>query len=188
MTKEERAAEALRKRQEEVEALRKQQEEERKRRQEFNRAVEEASTAHRSRYEAQERDRRREREADRERERERDRERERERDRERGDRDRDNDRDRRKDKAEDTQPGQLSKDREKESEAIRERYLGLTKKKRRVRRLNDRKFVFDWDASEDTSVDYNSLYKERHQVSLDSISPFASLPCRKELVALPNLD
>lgn len=49
-------------------------------------------------------------------------------------------------------------------EAIRERYLGLVKKKRRVRRLNDRKFVFDWDASEDTSVDYNPLYKERHQV------------------------
>lgn len=49
-------------------------------------------------------------------------------------------------------------------EAIRERYLGLVKKKRRVRRLNDRKFVFDWDASEDTSIDYNPLYKERHQV------------------------
>lgn len=49
-------------------------------------------------------------------------------------------------------------------EAIKERYLGLVKKKRRVRRLNDRKFVFDWDTSEDTSVDYNNIYKERHQV------------------------
>lgn len=38
------------------------------------------------------------------------------------------------------------------------------KKKRRVRRLNDRKFVFDWDASEDTAVDYNPIYKERHTV------------------------
>lgn len=56
------------------------------------------------------------------------------------------------------------KDKEKEVEAIKERYLGLVKKKRRVRRLNDRKFVFDWDTSEDTSVDYNSIYKERHQV------------------------
>ncbi|XP_044743410.1 probable ATP-dependent RNA helicase DDX23 [Chrysoperla carnea] len=56
------------------------------------------------------------------------------------------------------------KDKEKESEAIKERYLGIIKKKRRVRRLNDRKFVFDWDAGEDTSVDYNPLYKERHQV------------------------
>ncbi|XP_036143239.1 probable ATP-dependent RNA helicase DDX23 [Monomorium pharaonis] len=56
------------------------------------------------------------------------------------------------------------KDKEKEVEAIKERYLGLVKKKRRVRRLNDRKFVFDWDTSEDTSVDYNNIYKERHQV------------------------
>ncbi|CAD6243745.1 GSCOCG00013127001-RA-CDS [Cotesia congregata] len=56
------------------------------------------------------------------------------------------------------------KDKEKEVEAIKERYLGLIKKKRRVRRLNDRKFVFDWDTSEDTSVDYNNIYKERHQV------------------------
>lgn len=56
------------------------------------------------------------------------------------------------------------KDKEKEGEAIKERYLGLVKKKRRVRRLNDRKFVFDWDAGEDTSVDYNPIYKEKHQV------------------------
>lgn len=54
------------------------------------------------------------------------------------------------------------KDKEKEVEAIRERYLGIVKKKRRVRRLNDRKFVFDWDAGEDTSNDYNQIYKERH--------------------------
>ena len=66
---------------------------------------------------------------------------------------------------------EISKDKERESEAIRERYLGLIKKKRRVRRLNDRKFVFDWDASEDTSIDYNNLYKDRHQVNLsDQIS------------------
>ena len=43
--------------------------------------------------------------------------------------------------------------------------MGIVKRKRRVRRLNDRKFVFDWDAGEDTSTDYNALYKERHQVS-----------------------
>ncbi len=33
-----------------------------------------------------------------------------------------------------------------------------------MRRLNDRKFVFDWDAGDDTSADYNQLYKDRHQV------------------------
>jgi ATP-dependent RNA helicase DDX23/PRP28 len=48
--------------------------------------------------------------------------------------------------------------------SFQERYLGIVKKKRRVRRLNDRKFVFDWDAGEDTSVDYNPIYKERHEV------------------------
>lgn len=56
------------------------------------------------------------------------------------------------------------KDRVREVEAIKERYLGIIKKKKRIRRMNDRKFVFDWDAGEDTSNDYNPLYKERHQV------------------------
>ena len=45
--------------------------------------------------------------------------------------------------------------------SAQERYLGVVKKKRRIRRLNDRKFVFDWDAGEDTSVDYNPLYAYR---------------------------
>lgn len=47
---------------------------------------------------------------------------------------------------------------------LQERYLGIKKKKKRVRRLNDRKFVFDWDAGDDTSQDYNPLYKEKHEV------------------------
>lgn len=38
------------------------------------------------------------------------------------------------------------------------------KKKKKIRRLNDRKFVFDWDAGEDTSVDYNPLYKQKHEL------------------------
>lgn len=55
-------------------------------------------------------------------------------------------------------------DREKEESAIKERYLGIVKKKKKIRRLNDRKFVFDWDGSEDTSIDYNNLYKARHEL------------------------
>jgi len=51
-------------------------------------------------------------------------------------------------------------------EAIQARYLGIIKKKRRIRRMNDRKFVFDWDAGEDTSDDYNPLYSEKHEVLL----------------------
>lgn len=47
---------------------------------------------------------------------------------------------------------------------VQERYLGLVRKKKRIRRLNDRKFVFEWDAGEDTSTDYNPIYKDKHQV------------------------
>uniref|UniRef100_A0A2K6RXH5 RNA helicase n=1 Tax=Rhinopithecus roxellana TaxID=61622 RepID=A0A2K6RXH5_RHIRO len=36
----------------------------------------------------------------------------------------------------------------------------------RTGHFNDRKFVFEWDASEDTSIDYNPLYKERRRVQL----------------------
>ncbi|XP_037957327.1 probable ATP-dependent RNA helicase DDX23 [Teleopsis dalmanni] len=82
--------------------------------------------------------------------------------------DRRSERDKEKDKEKDRDNKRAEdltiKDKEKELEAIRERYLGIIKKKRRVRRLNDRKFVFDWDVGEDTSIDYNNLYKERHHV------------------------
>ncbi|CAG5027011.1 unnamed protein product [Parnassius apollo] len=93
-----------------------------------------------------------------------DREKERERERERKYEERKNASDRRDDKKDKNEDLSKSKDKEREEEAIKARYLGIVKKKRRVRRLNDRKFVFDWDASEDTSNDYNVLYKERHQV------------------------
>lgn len=55
------------------------------------------------------------------------------------------------------------KDKEREIEAIKSRYLGADKKRRKMRRLADRKFVFDWDTGEDTSTDFNPIYKSRHQ-------------------------
>ncbi|KAI0328564.1 DEAD-domain-containing protein [Cubamyces sp. BRFM 1775] len=39
---------------------------------------------------------------------------------------------------------------EDDLEAIRSRYLGVDKKKRKIRKMNDRKFVFDWDEQDDT--------------------------------------
>ncbi|XP_075254260.1 putative ATP-dependent RNA helicase DDX23 isoform X1 [Convolutriloba macropyga] len=53
---------------------------------------------------------------------------------------------------------------DKEQQAVRNRYLGTGgKRKRRVRHLNERKFVFDWNAEEDTSAnDYDNLYKHKH--------------------------
>ncbi|XP_059049188.1 probable ATP-dependent RNA helicase DDX23 [Achroia grisella] len=103
-------------------------------------------------------------ERDREKERERREEEREKRERERKYDERKSTSDRRDDKKEKNEEFSKTKDKEREEEAIKARYLGIVKKKRRVRRLNDRKFVFDWDASEDTSNDYNTLYKERHQV------------------------
>ncbi len=55
------------------------------------------------------------------------------------------------------EPAAIGKDQEKELEAIRSRYLGAEKKRKRVRRLADRKFVFEWDTGEDTSTDFNPM-------------------------------
>ena len=41
---------------------------------------------------------------------------------------------------------------ENDLSAIRSRYLGVDKKKRKIRKMNDRKFVFDWDEQDDTLV------------------------------------
>ncbi|OAF71085.1 hypothetical protein A3Q56_01120, partial [Intoshia linei] len=49
-----------------------------------------------------------------------------------------------------------------EQKSIKSRYLGGDKKKKKIRRLNDRKFVFDWDVGDDTSTDYNPVYKNKH--------------------------
>ncbi|KAF1762375.1 hypothetical protein GCK72_010637 [Caenorhabditis remanei] len=53
----------------------------------------------------------------------------------------------------------------KMADAVKDRYLGKQKeKKKRGRRLHEKKFVFDWDAGEDTSQDYNKLYQSRHEI------------------------
>ena len=60
----------------------------------------------------------------------------------------------------------ILRSRSKTKTKILDRYLGQAKKKKKVRKQNERKFVFDWDAGDDTSNDYNPLYRERHQVQL----------------------
>ncbi|XP_015115854.1 probable ATP-dependent RNA helicase DDX23 [Diachasma alloeum] len=134
LTKEERAAQALEKRQQEVNALRQAQESERKALFTAQGPSNDLSSSHPSGSSSTPSK----------------------------DREWEDNRDKRREKRDHEEV--KDKDKEKEVEAIKERYLGLIKKKRRVRRLNDRKFVFDWDTSEDTSVDYNNIYKERHQV------------------------
>ncbi|KAG1754531.1 P-loop containing nucleoside triphosphate hydrolase protein [Suillus lakei] len=39
---------------------------------------------------------------------------------------------------------------ESDLNAVRDRYLGVNTKKRKIRKMNDRKFVFDWNVEEDT--------------------------------------
>ncbi|CAL4122868.1 unnamed protein product [Meganyctiphanes norvegica] len=130
LSKEERALEALKRRQQQVEETRKLQEDERKSREQMYHAGKKELDQALRQEDPRERDRyRRDREA------------------------REN-----KDDIEADKKKSLEKD------AINERYLGIVKKKKRVRRLNDRKFVFDWDAGEDTSVDYNDLYINKHHV------------------------
>uniref|UniRef100_A0A7E4VGF1 Probable ATP-dependent RNA helicase DDX23 n=1 Tax=Panagrellus redivivus TaxID=6233 RepID=A0A7E4VGF1_PANRE len=129
--------------------------------------LKEAEESHRRMLEAakkEERDR-----SDRDRDRERDREdryrssrhhrRNRSRSRSPHDRDRRDDRDARKAAKAEQEKERLM------SEAIRSRYLGKEKeKKKRSRKLHERKFVFDWDDNDDTSKDYDELYEERHEI------------------------
>lgn len=178
ITKEQRAAEALKRRQEQVAQIRAAQESVTK----FG----DVPVTEILRRDRKDRERERDEKYDR-----RERERDRDRDHDRNNRGQQSDR-QQNDKpggSNDKDRGELSekkkeeftvKDKEKESEAIRERYLGIVKKKRRVRRLNDRKFVFDWDAGEDTSVDYNALYKDRHHVQLFGRGHIAGIDIKEQ--------
>jgi ATP-dependent RNA helicase DDX23/PRP28 len=67
-----------------------------------------------------------------------------------------------------------------ELEAIRDRYLGSRNKKRRIRKMNEKKFVFDWDAAEDTSVDYNPLYINVHEAQLFGRGSIAGIDVVKQ--------
>ena len=149
LTKEQRALEALKRRQEEVLSTKRRQEEERIKRQQFM-----ESSKREGRLEEEREWSQRRRPQERGQDRNQDRRTRGRRGREDEDRDQDPDRE------------ETSKDKELESEAIKERYLGLQKRKKMMRKLNERKFVFDWDANEDTSTDYNNIYKNRHTVQL----------------------
>ncbi|CAD5225071.1 unnamed protein product [Bursaphelenchus okinawaensis] len=176
LTKAEREALALKRRQEEVEqkkkALKEAEEKRKKFEEEAEKCKDKGDRRHRDRdrrrrsrsrerrsRSRERRSRSRERRSRSPRER---RERSKERDRRR-DRSTEKDHKRRSDKEE--KVDDLVIDPKKQQEAIRSRYLGQQKeKKKRSRRLHERKFVFEWDNSEDTSADYDKLYQERHEV------------------------
>jgi len=152
LTKEERAAEALKRRAEKVEEMRRVQDEEKKKRDDFNKE---------GKVELREIERAQRDNARNPRDRQREKEREKERERWRSEREKE------KRKLENKNQDDGRQDFEtmvKEKAAIKARYLGAEKKKKRVRRQNDRKFVFDWDTTDDTSADYNKLYADRHNL------------------------
>jgi ATP-dependent RNA helicase DDX23/PRP28 len=56
---------------------------------------------------------------------------------------------------------------EKEVESVKARYLGEKKQKKKVIKMTDKtRFAFDWESTEDTSVDVNPLYTSKHQAQL----------------------
>ena len=185
LTKAEREELAMRKRQEQVDEQRRRLDEVRKANNVFTANDDKSKSSSSASSDDQGRSRK-ERERERERERDRDR-RDRERDRERSgkdkDKDKEKDKDRERERDKDRPTGSSSssgrdkererrerleamtpEDREREEAAIKERYLGIYKRKKKIRRMNDRKFVFDWDTGEDTSIDYNALYKQKHEL------------------------
>ncbi|ORZ22116.1 P-loop containing nucleoside triphosphate hydrolase protein [Absidia repens] len=69
---------------------------------------------------------------------------------------------------------------EKEKQAIRDRYFGGDRRKRKIRKMNDRKFVFDWDAGEDTSSDFNPLYANRHNAQMFGRGHIAGIDIKEQ--------
>ncbi|TKR76079.1 hypothetical protein L596_017275 [Steinernema carpocapsae] len=175
LTKAERQALAIQKREEEVARQRAAQKKIEEKREAFAREAKKAESSGRDRDREHERMRDRDRRDDR-RDHGRDHGREHGRDhgRDRGDRDRrrrSRSRSRsprrrsRSPRGESTRDREQGKDSEKAADAIKQRYLGAQKEKRkRGRRLHERKFIFDWDTTEDTSNDYDKLYRDRHEV------------------------
>ncbi|KAI7867246.1 P-loop containing nucleoside triphosphate hydrolase protein [Spinellus fusiger] len=161
LTKEERATLAVEKRQKEVEEKRKKQEEERKARQDFDFKAEDEhrkiqEQQHQSRYSRYDRDRRNDRDMRRD------------------------DRRREKEVPIDPEEIDMSNLTEKEKQAIRERYIGGERKKRKIRRMNERKFVFDWDAGEDTSYDFNPLYANPHNAQMFGRGHIAGIDIKEQ--------
>jgi ATP-dependent RNA helicase DDX23/PRP28 len=58
--------------------------------------------------------------------------------------------------------------------------MGEERKKRKIRRMNEKKFVFDWDAGEDTSQDFNPLYAKRHNTQMFGRGHLAGIDVKEQ--------
>ncbi|KAF9160926.1 mRNA splicing protein prp28 [Actinomortierella ambigua] len=63
----------------------------------------------------------------------------------------------------------------KEVEMVKRRYMGIDDKVKKVKRRNDKKFVFDWNNDDDTSRDLNPIYNHRHSAQLYGRGHFAGM-------------
>ena len=50
----------------------------------------------------------------------------------------------------------------------------------RLRRQAERKFVFEWDASDNTEVDYNELYLQRHELQFFGRGHLAGIDLKQQ--------
>ncbi|KAG0003012.1 DEAD (Asp-Glu-Ala-Asp) box polypeptide 23 [Entomortierella chlamydospora] len=64
---------------------------------------------------------------------------------------------------------------EKEIDLVKKKYMGIEEKERKIRKRNDKKFVFDWNADDDTSRDLNPLYTHKHSAQLYGRGHFAGI-------------
>ncbi|OAQ24189.1 P-loop containing nucleoside triphosphate hydrolase protein [Linnemannia elongata AG-77] len=152
LTKEQRAELAIQKRQKEVEAQRQAQELERQQRAEFD-AKARAEVHDNNRYGYDSRINSRDRDKN-----------EREKARRDGNKDTANG---------DAPSGVVLAD--KEIEMVKKHYMGIDDKERKIRKRSDKKFVFDWNADDDTSRDLNPLYTHRHSAQLFGRGSFAGI-------------
>src|SRR3954447_22119896 len=58
--------------------------------------------------------------------------------------------------------------------------MGGERKKRKIRKMNEKKFVFDWDAGEDTSQDFNPLYASKHNAQMFGRGHFAGIDIKEQ--------
>jgi len=58
--------------------------------------------------------------------------------------------------------------------------MGAETKKRKIRQMNNKKFVFEWNADEDTSVDINPIYTKRHTAQLFGRGHIAGIDIKEQ--------
>nr|ASF90280.1 hypothetical protein SPAR01464 [Bartheletia paradoxa] len=63
---------------------------------------------------------------------------------------------------------------------IKDRYLGTDKKKRKVRKMSDKKFEFDWDGGEDTSDTVNPIYSTAISIPLFGRGQIAGIDAKAQ--------